>query len=149
VGVRLPSPETLAESRDILRRIDAGEEIRGMKMILAFGSIHLQEKFGDDPFDILPVHAIRLGDLAIVTQSCELFCQFGLDIKNRSPVSNTIVVGLTDGLNGYCPTVYGFMGGGYSGAPISWTRLEPYAGYKIVETASRLLNRLWLNEYRD
>lgn len=143
VGVRLPSSEIVAESREVLSRIDEGENIRGMEMIMAFGSIHLQEKYGDAPFDILPVHGIRLGDLAIVTQSCELYCQFGLDIKRRSPVPNTIVVGLTDGLNGYCPTVYGFLGGGYSGAPISWTRLEPYAGYKIVETASRLLNELW------
>lgn len=143
VAVRLPSPEILTESREILDRIDSGEEIRGMEMIMAFGSVHLQEKFGHAPFDILPVHAIRLGDLAIVSQSCELYCQFGLDIKRRSPVDNTIVVGLSDGLNGYCPTVYGFLGGGYSGAPISWTRLEPNAGYKIVETASALLNALW------
>ena len=146
VGVRLPSAETLMESRGILDRIDSGEEIRGLKMIMAFGSVHLQETFGNHPFDILPVHAARIGELAIVTESCELFCQFGLDIKRRSPVPNTIVIGLTDGLNGYCPTVYGLMGGGYSGAPISWTRLEPYAGYKIVETAARLLNELWKNE---
>lgn len=146
VGVRLPSTETLIESKEILERIDAGEDIRGMKMIMAFGSVHLQETFGDNPFDILPVHGVRIGDLAIVTESCELFCQFGLDIKHRSPVPNTIVIGLTDGLNGYCPTVYGLMGGGYSGAPISWTRLEPHAGYKIVETASQLLNSLWRKE---
>jgi len=146
VAVRLPSPEVLTESREILDRIDEGEEIRGMEMIMAFGSVHLQETFGHAPFDILPIHAIRLGELAIVTQSCELYCQFGLDIKRRSPVDNTIVVGLSDGLNGYCPTIYGFLGGGYSGAPISWTRLEPYAGYKIVETASQLLNKLWQEE---
>lgn len=146
VGVRLPAPEKLIEARRVLDRIDAGENIRGMKMIMAFGAIHLQETFSDHPFDILPVHGVRIGELAIVTQSCELYCQFGLDIKRRSPVSNTIVVGLTDGLNGYCPTIYGFLGGGYSGAPISWTRLEPNAGYKIVETASKLLNKLWLND---
>src|SRR5690606_19687374 len=106
VRVRLPAPDKLVEARRVLDRIDAGEDIRGMEMIMAFGAVHLQETFGDQPFDILPVHALRIGELAIVTQSCELYCQFGLDIKHRSPVSNTIVVGLTDGLNGYCPTVY-------------------------------------------
>lgn len=146
VAVRLPKPETLVESKAILNRIDNGEEIRGMNMIMAFGAVHLQETFGDHPFDILPVHAVRLGELAIVTEPCELYCQFGLDIKARSPVSNTIVIGLTDGYNGYCPTVSGFLGGGYSGAPISWTRLEPYAGYKIVEIASQLLNKIWRAE---
>ncbi len=144
VAVRLPSTEQLIEGRNILERIDAGENIRGMEMIMAFGAVHLQEKYGNSPFDILPIHAIRIGDLAIVTQPCELFCQFGLDIKRRSPVSNTMVVGLADGFGGYCPTIYGFLGGGYSGAPIEWTRLEPHAGYKIVESASKLLYSLWL-----
>lgn len=146
LAVRLPDPGTLAESRRILKRIDAGENIRGMGMIMAFGAVHLQETFGDHPFDVLPIHAMRIDDLAIVTQPCELYCQFGLDIKARSPSSNTIVIGLTDGYNGYCPTIYGFLGGGYSGAPISWTRLEPNAGYKIVETGSRLLNKIWRKE---
>lgn len=143
VAVRLPSAEQLVEGRKILKRIDAGENIRGMEMIMAFGAVSLQEKYSDSPFDILPVHAVRIGDLAMVTQPCELYCQFGLDIKRRSPVSNTIVVSLTDGRGGYCPTIYGFLGGGYSGAPIAWTRLEPFAGYKIVETASGLLYELW------
>jgi hypothetical protein len=66
-----------------------------------------------------------------------------LDIKGRSPAPITAVVGLTDGYGGYCPTIYGILGGGYSGQPISWTRLEPNAGYLVVETAGRLLNSLW------
>src|SRR5690606_36084688 len=144
VALRLPGPEQVIEGRNVLTRIDKGENIGAMETIMAFGTVHLQELYANNPFDILPVHAIRIGELAIVTQPCELYCQFGLDIKRRSPVSNTIVVGLTDGYGGYCPTIYGVLGGGYSGAPISWCRLEPYAGYKIVESAARLLNKLWL-----
>jgi neutral ceramidase len=143
VNVRLPDPAAIEAGKKILQRIDAGENIRGMEMIMAFGAVNLQERFGNNPVDLLPVHGIRIGDLAVVTQPCELYCQFGLDIKRRSPAKSTIVVGLTDGYHGYCPTIYGLVGGGYSGAPISWARLEPYAGYKIVETASRLLNKLW------
>lgn len=110
---------------------------------MAFGAVHLQEVFGRNPVDILPIHGVRIGDVGLVTQPCELYCQFGLDIKRRSPAPITAVVGLTDGYGGYCPTIYGILGGGYSGAPISWTRLEPFAGYRIVETASILLNELW------
>jgi hypothetical protein len=143
VKVRLPDTGTLVKSQAILKRIDEGEPIRGMEMIMAFGSVHLQETFGENPFDILPVHALRIGGLAMVTQPCELFSQFGLDIKRRSPGESTIVVGMTDGYNGYCPTIYGLLGGGYSGSPISWTRLEPEAGYKIVDTAAILLNKIW------
>jgi len=143
VKVRLPKPERLAEARKVLARIDAGENIRGRQMIMAFGAVHLQEVFGENPIDTLPVHAVRIGDVALVTQPCELYCQFGLDIKRRSPAPITAVVGLADGYCGYCPTIYGILGGGYTGDPISWTRLEPYAGYLIVETSGRMLNSLW------
>lgn len=143
VKVRLPEPERLDAARKVLARIDAGENIRGQEMIMAFGTVHLQELFGQNPTDTLPVHALRIGEVALVTQPCELYCQFGLDIKRRSPASITAVVGLTDGYCGYCPTIYGILGGGYSGQAISWTRLEPNAGYLVVESAGRLLNSLW------
>lgn len=143
VKVRLPQPERLVESRKILARIDAGEKIRGMGMIMAFGAVHLQEMYGKNPVDTLPIHVIRIGDIALVTQPCELYCQFGLDIKRRSPAPITAVVGLADGFGGYCPTVYGILGGGYSGKPIFWTRLEENAGYLMVESAGRMLNQIW------
>ncbi len=143
VDVRLPKPERLVEARKVLARIDAGEKIRGMRMIMAFGAVKLQDAYGDHPVDTLPIHGIRIGDVALVTQPCELYCQFGLDIKRRSPAPITAVVGLADGYCGYCPTIYGILGGGYSGQPIYWTRLEQDAGYQIVESAGRILNRIW------
>jgi neutral ceramidase len=143
VAVRLPEPERLTEARKVLARIDAGEKIRGMGMIMAFGAVQLQKVYGENPTDTLPIHALRIGDVALVTQPCELYCQFGLDIKRRSPAPITAVVGLADGYGGYCPTIYGILGGGYSGQPIYWTRLESNAGYRIVESGGRLLNRIW------
>lgn len=143
VQVRLPTAERLADARKVLARVDDGENIRGMGLIRAFGAVHLQDEFGDNPVDTLPIHVIRIGDVALVTQPCELYCQFGLEIKRRSPAPITAVVGLADGYNGYCPTIYSILGGGYSGEPIYWTRLEPYAGYKIVESAGPMLNALW------
>lgn len=143
VALRRPSVERLIESRNTMARFDKGENIGVMETILSYGAIRLEELYVNNPFEILPIHAVRIGDIAIVTQPCELYCQFGLDIKRRSPASTTAVVGLTDEHGGYCPTIYGILGGGYSGAPIAWCRLEPYAGYKIVETAAKLLNGLF------
>lgn len=143
IEVRLPDPKRLKEAREVLQRVDAGEKIGGMKLILAFGTVLLQERFGDQPVDTVPIHAVRIGDVALITQPCELYCQFGLDIKRRSPTPLTAVVGLTDGFCGYCPTIAGILGGGYSGQPINWTRLETLAGYRIVEAAGPMLNRLW------
>lgn len=143
LAVRLPDAAALKEARTVVDRMAAGEMISGMPGILAFGTVHLQERFGDNPTDTMPIHAVRLGEVALLTQPCELYCQFGLDIKRRSPTPFTAVVGLADGYCGYCPTIAGVLGGGYSGQPISWTRLEPYAGYKLVEAAGPMLNRLW------
>ena len=146
VKVQLPTGKELEQAKKVLARIDRGEKIRGMGMIMAFGAANLYERFAENPVDTLPIHAIRIGDVALVTQPCELYCQFGLDIKRRSQAPITAVVGMADGYGGYCPTIYGILGGGYSGAPISWRRLEPNAGYLLVESAGKLLNKLWRND---
>lgn len=143
LAVRLPTTERLTRAAATLEEFREGKDIKGIEAALAMGVVELQERFGPDPVDSLPIHAVRLGDLGIATQPCELFCQFGLDIKRRSPARKTIVVSVADGYGGYCPTVYGILGGGYSGDPTSWTRLQGEAGYKIVDCASRLLWELW------
>jgi len=143
VGVRLPDKDRLEWASSTLARFLAGEEMPGLQGALAHGALELQKQFGADPRDTLPIHAIRLGGLGFVTQPCELFCQFGLDIKRRSPAETTVVVSQADGYGGYCPTVYGVLCGGYSGDPTSWTKLEMTAGYRIVDCASRLLWELW------
>ncbi len=146
IPVRLPDEECLESARELLDRVDRGEQVAPFDIIFAFGTLELQRRFGAEPVDTVPVHAVRIGDLALITQPCELFCQFGLDIKRRSPAKATVVVGLADGYCGYCPTVYGILGGGYSGKPISWCRLAPDGGYRIVEGGARLASILWRDD---
>jgi hypothetical protein len=146
------------EDVEIAVRLPGGKEIKAAEAIEALGPekanrrdyewnvqgvLRLYREFKDRPVDTLAVHVLRIGDLAIATNPCELYCQFGLDIKRRSPAKATMVSQLTDGFSGYCPTMYGIIGGGYSGAAIHWTRLEPAAGYRLVDTASRLLRQVW------
>ena len=139
VPVRLPDATRLAEAEALLARCDAGEDIPAWDQLFAFGSITLQEEFGTSGEDTLPIHAVRVGALALVSQPCELFCHFGRQIKRRSPASATMVCGPANGYSGYCPTMEGILGGGYSGEPILWTRLSEDAGYRIVDVGSRLL----------
>jgi hypothetical protein len=73
----------------------------------------------------------------------EFHCQFGLDIRRRSPAPITELIGLADGCHGCCPTLSGILGGGYSGEPIFRTRLSADAGYRAVDEAARLLRSLW------
>ena len=143
LGVRLPTEQRLGWARATLARVDAGEEVSAWDVMFAHGVCLLQDEFGHDPVDTVPVHAIRVGDVGIATQPCELFCQFGLDIKRRSPSPHTVLCGIADGFSGYCPTTAGALGGGYSGEPLHWTRLRADAGYRITDAAARLLHGLW------
>jgi hypothetical protein len=51
----------------------------------------------------------------------------------------TAICGNADGIVGYCPTVEAIIGGGFSGRPLSSSKLSPEAGYRIADSALRLL----------
>lgn len=145
LGVRLPSAEELSEAE---KTVAAGEEAAGRaNWILAqAGILRLQKEYGAHPVETVTLHALRIGDYALLTNPCELYCQFGLDLRRRSPAGVTAIAQLADGFSGYCPTIPALLGGGYSGSAIYWARLEPSAGYKIVETTAELVNSLWRGE---
>ena len=54
------------------------------------------------------ISAIKLGPLAMVFHPTELYSFYGLFVRQKSPVADTLVVGYTDGLTGYLtdPTAY-------------------------------------------
>lgn len=141
VEVRLPDEATLREALEIEARGRPREQWD--HVLKVDGALRLYRSFKDDPTDTVSIHVVRVGELAIATNPCELYCRFGLDIKSRSPAKVTMISQLTDGFCGYCPTVYAVMGGGYSGDPTWWCRLEPQAGYKMVDASARLLHGLW------
>lgn len=143
IPVCLPDKEKLHQAEDTLKCVDNGQNVNAWDILFAHGTKLLHDQFGEKSLDIIPLHAIRIGEMAIATQPCELYCQFGIDIKRRSPAKYTGIFGLADGYNGYCPTMYGIIGGGYSGEPIWWTRLSPEGGYLIVDTLSDLIRNLW------
>ena len=140
--VRLPSAEAADSARRALEGPRCGD-LKPMERMFAHGLRLLYERYKDNPWDTVPVHAIRIGDAAIVTNPCELYCQFSLDIKRRSPARHTAVADLADGYCGYCPTTSAALTGGYSSDLFCWCRLGFEAGYRIVETAAKLLHALW------
>lgn len=86
---------------------------------------------------------IRLGDdFAIVTNPDELFCQIGLDIKQRSPFKHTMVVEQTNGAHGYVPTAKAFAGGGYETWFGEHSYLSTRAGEIIERESLEVLQRL-------
>jgi hypothetical protein len=87
------------------------------------------------------IHTLYLGEnVALVTSPVELFTEFGLEIKEKSPYPYTLVVELTDGSLGYVPTRQAFAEGGYEARKLPGNSvLAIEAGEQIVEASLELL----------
>lgn len=94
------------------------------------------------------IHAIRIGEGAIVTGPGEMFVEIGLAVKERSPAEVTLYAGYTNDEISYFPTAAEYPRGGYEptyghkpyGLP---AQVSPDCERVLVETAVRLLHSLF------
>jgi neutral ceramidase len=86
--------------------------------------------------------AIRIGELGVVTNGAEFFCQLGLDIKAASPFARTWVVSLANGWIGYVPTASAYYAGGYEPRTARSAKMAPWAGQSLVEASLAALARV-------
>lgn len=96
----------------------------------------------DNPVPVR-LHVIRLGDAVICCNPAELYVEFGLAIKQRSPARVTLIAELSDGWCGYVPTPEAIRHGGYSATTNRYTRLLPEAGWLITETTHQMLHNVF------
>ena len=94
-----------------------------------------------DPVDPAECHMMRLGGVAIATNPFELFTDYGVRMKTRSPALQTFVIQLT-GSGGYLPSERAVRGGGYSGV-IQSSRVGPEGGQVLVDRTVESLQGLW------
>ena len=89
----------------------------------------------------LSINVLKLGDdVALATNPCELFTEFGLQIRRNSGVKHTLVGELTNGCFGYAPTQSAFAAGGYEVRRIGISSfLEVTAGEKLAEACLDLM----------
>ena len=103
------------------------------------------ERYGTqdtEPFYTMELHALRLGDVAICTNPFELYTEYGVRIRARSPAVQTFVVQLTGAAGGYLPTAEAIRGGGYSTAVFS-NRVGPEGGDVLADRTVETLRGLW------
>ena len=98
-----------------------------------------QEK---EPTLTVEVHALRIGDVAIVTNPFELFLDYGVQMQGRSKALQTFVLQLTNGSAGYLATQRAVQGGSYS-AVVASNRVGPEGGQVLVDRSVELINSLW------
>jgi hypothetical protein len=94
-----------------------------------------------DPWRLpVEIHAYRLDShTAIVTVPGEFFTEFGIDLKKRSPFSNTMLIELSDADIAYMPTIQVFTEGGYETLN---SRQVPGSGEKMIDVAIQMLTEL-------
>jgi hypothetical protein len=89
----------------------------------------------------MELHAIRLGDVAIATNDFELFTDFGIQIKARSPALQTFIIQLA-GPGSYIPSERAARGGGYS-AIVESNEVGPEGGQVLADRTVEELSGLW------
>jgi hypothetical protein len=77
--------------------------------------------------------AVINDELAFVGMPGEIFVDFQLDLKSRSPIKDTFLLGYCNGYLAYLPTIQAAAEGGYGAA--SQTFVEVGAGERMVDRA--------------
>ena len=92
------------------------------------------------------LHALRLGELAIIGLPGEVFVDYQLNLEAASPFERTIVLGYTNGVECYVPTAAAIPEGGYevvaSMRYYGATQVSPTAEEALLTAGKELLARL-------
>jgi neutral ceramidase len=94
------------------------------------------------------IHAVRIGDGAVVTAPGEIFTEIGLAVKERSAADVTLYVGYTNGCISYFPTAQEYPLGGYEPGNGNKTyglpaQVAPECEQILIETGVELVNSLF------
>jgi hypothetical protein len=132
-----PAPGDFEKAREIITRPSTVKQ-KFLDPVWAHKILDVSARKGQ-PLDV-EVQAIAIGkELAWVSIPGEYFAELGMDVKQRSPFKQTIIVELANGSVGYIPTKRAFEQGGYEP---TCSRCQPGDGEILAETAVYLLKEL-------
>jgi hypothetical protein len=89
----------------------------------------------------MDLHTLRLGDIAVATNEFELFVQYGIQMKAKSPALQTFLIQLC-GPGTYVPTPLAEAGGGYS-AIVQSNEVGSEGGQVLTDATVKALQALW------
>ncbi len=91
---------------------------------------------------MLPPKNVRLILVLLTTNTFELYLDWGIQMKARSPAQQTFVLQLTNGCGMYLPTALAIEGGSYSGLP-HVNKVGPEGGQMLVDQTVRAMQVLF------
>ena len=87
---------------------------------------------------VIPLQAVRIGEVGVVAIPFEVFAEIGLEIKHRSPFERPFAISFGNGSYGYLPTPEQHKLGGYE-TWLGTNRVEPQASRKITDQLLAML----------
>jgi hypothetical protein len=112
---------------DVLRRIYAREQV-----LLYEGA----------ESEVLPVQAIKIGDVIIGALAGEFFAETGLWLKEHSPAKNYFSIGLANGCVGYVPPAHEIERGGYETWRCRSSKLESGSEAIVRQKLLSIINKV-------
>lgn len=142
ISRRVPSPERVRRCYELVQRDP--QQVGATPWTFAKEIVLLDALLAKEPVAEVEVQAIQVGPAVFLTNPAELFCQYGLELKAKSPFPFTFPVELANGSVGYVPTeeAFGAQGGGYETRLTSHSNLEVTAGRQMVEAALALARQM-------
>ncbi|HUQ71652.1 MAG TPA: neutral/alkaline non-lysosomal ceramidase N-terminal domain-containing protein [Planctomycetaceae bacterium] len=125
---RKPTAEQAAWAERTLAKPVADPAKTDLSRIYAERTTRLAEYPETTP---VPVQVFAIGDAVIGTMPCEIFCEIGLEFRDRSPLKPAAMISLNHGYFGYLPTPRQHDLGGYE-TWIGTNRLERDASVKLL-----------------
>ena len=135
---RRPAPALMDWARGILARPEDTASRFPRERIYAERTLRMARM---PPRIDVPLQALRIGDLAVVTIPFEVFVEIGLELKAKSPFPDTFTISLANGAYGYLPTPAHHELGGYE-TWLGTNQVELQAAPKIVAALVEMLERL-------
>lgn len=113
IEYRQPSDEQLVAAREILALKDEAAIAKLPRLAEAYARRTVKAAEREEKKLTVQIQAIRINDLAICAIPFETLVEIGLELKDRSPFPQTMVIGLANGRHGYLPTPEQHRLGGY------------------------------------
>ncbi|UUO07952.1 neutral/alkaline non-lysosomal ceramidase N-terminal domain-containing protein [Blastopirellula sp. J2-11] len=109
--VRKPTPEMIEHFQEVRARAKAGGKQEHRRELIYADRI---DRLQESPAELMiPLQALRIGDLAITAIPFETFTETGLELKARTPLAKSFTIELANGSFGYLPTPEQHRLGGY------------------------------------
>jgi hypothetical protein len=131
---RVPSPALMAWAKDKLNEPPTESNRADLPRIYAGRAVAMAEHPAET---VVPVQALRIGDVWIGTMPFEIFTEIGLDFKRRLP-GKGFLVSLAHGYFGYLPSPAQHELGGYE-TWLGTNRVQPETSDVLLDQLSEMI----------